>query len=238
MIREFHSFKASDAEAYGVNAAIVLEHLRTWIEYNKGNGLNFKDGRTWTYNSVKAWSKLLPYFTPKQIRKAIDDLVAAGVLLKGNYNENRYDHTTWYALPVEEAICPKGQPVEPDQGNPEAPSGQPLDQVSNQEKKPKGALPDVPLLLNTPEFLKAWADWIAYRKEAKKPVTPLSAAKQFAMLEALGPDRAVLSINSSIQNQWQGLFEPRNERNGNTLPPRPNGRYFEQAGSYAGITDK
>lgn len=26
--------------------------------------------------------------------------------------------------------------------------------------------------------------------------------------------------------------------NGNTPPPRPNGRYFEQAGSYAGITDK
>ena len=102
-----HLFDVEDAVKYGVNPAIILDHIRRWIAHNKANGKNERDGHTWTYNSVKAWAKLVPYLTDKQVRKAIDDLVAAGVLIKGNYNDNAHDRTLWYALG--DGICPTGQ---------------------------------------------------------------------------------------------------------------------------------
>ena len=66
----------------------------------------------------------------------------------------------------------------------------------------------VPLLLDTPEFRQAWADWLQHRKEKRKPVTPLSAKQSLTELEAMGPDRATAAIRHSIGKGWTGIFEP------------------------------
>ena len=67
----------------------------------------------------------------------------------------------------------------------------------------------VPTELQTQAFEKAWQDWADYRKQAKlKAYTTIGAEKQLKALAAIGPDRAVVAINHSIANAYQGIYEP------------------------------
>lgn len=74
-------------------------------------------------------------------------------------------------------------------------------------KKPDPQV-EISASLNTPEFVTAWTEFIAHRKEIKKPMTPMAMKKQMNALESLGPARAIAAINHSIRNGWQGIFEP------------------------------
>lgn len=93
-----YSFDIGVAQKYGVNEAIIFKHLCFWVQKNEANEKHFHEGRYWTYNTVKAFEKLFPFFTRHQINYAIDNLVKHGLILKGNFNETAYDRTVWYAL--------------------------------------------------------------------------------------------------------------------------------------------
>ena len=93
-----HHFDVDVAVKYGVNAAIILNNLYFWVEKAKANRTNFYDGKYWTYNSVKAFAKLFPYMSERQISTALCKLEDEGLIEKGNYNKSSYDRTTWYTL--------------------------------------------------------------------------------------------------------------------------------------------
>jgi len=93
-----HSFDVGIAKRFGVNEAIFIENLRFWINKNKANKRHFYDGRYWTYNSVKAFAELFPYWSKQQVERLIQKLKAANVLLIGHYNPNSYDRTNWYSF--------------------------------------------------------------------------------------------------------------------------------------------
>lgn len=93
-----HLFDIAIAEKYGVNAAIILENLGYWIRRNEANGTNFHDGTFWTFNSRRAYRELFPYMSERQIRTAFDKLIDDGLVIVGDYNEDRRDRTLWYAL--------------------------------------------------------------------------------------------------------------------------------------------
>jgi hypothetical protein len=93
-----YSFDIGVAEKLGVNAAIVVQNLQFWIKKNEANNKHFHDDRYWTFNSIKAWKDLFPFWSDRQIRKILDDLIEKGIIIKGNYNELKYDRTLWYAF--------------------------------------------------------------------------------------------------------------------------------------------
>lgn len=95
---QYHSFSVRAACEVGVNAAIILQNLYFWVAKNEANETNLHDGRYWTYNSVAAFCKLFPYLSKGQINGALKKLEECGYILSGNYNDNRYDRTKWYAL--------------------------------------------------------------------------------------------------------------------------------------------
>jgi hypothetical protein len=64
----------------------------------------------------------------------------------------------------------------------------------------------LPPRLDTPKFKAAWAEWIEFRKQKKKPISETGAKKQIKILESYGPDIAVLAIDQAIASDWQGLF--------------------------------
>jgi len=70
-----------------------------------------------------------------------------------------------------------------------------------------------PESLQNEEFGKAWSDWEQDRKDRKKKLTPHAIVKQFDLLETLGTELAIVSINQSIQNGWTGLFIPKMDLN-------------------------
>ena len=86
------------AKAYGVHSAILLKNLYFWIQKNAANGRHYHDGTYWTYNSRKAFSKLFPYLTARQIGYAIDKLIEDGLVRTGNFSTDTLDQTIWYAI--------------------------------------------------------------------------------------------------------------------------------------------
>lgn len=91
---------------YGMAEAVLIANFQFWIAKNKANGENSRDGRTWTYNSVRALQELFPYLTPDKISGALNRLVDQGVLVAGVYNPRPADRTKWYAFHDELLFLP------------------------------------------------------------------------------------------------------------------------------------
>lgn len=74
---------------------------------------------------------------------------------------------------------------------------------------------DLPESLAADCFVTAWAEWVAYRREAKfSPWKPVTVKAKLAELEPLGPVAAAAAIRRSIANGWKGIFP----ENGNGAP--------------------
>ena len=96
-----HTFNVEIAKIIGVDCAIVYENIKYWCAKNKANGKNFHNGYYWTYNSVRAFQELFPYWTSKQIDRILlrlEELEYVGV---GNFNASPYDRTKWYCITKE-----------------------------------------------------------------------------------------------------------------------------------------
>jgi hypothetical protein len=72
--------------------------------------------------------------------------------------------------------------------------------------------PQIPPVLQTSAFLKAWEDFDDYRKKgkARKEWTPRAKAIALSTCSNLGPDVAVTAIERSIMSGWTGIFAPNN----------------------------
>ena len=93
-----HSFDVDLATEIGVNAAIILEHFNFLIAKNAANKINHHAGRYWTCNSVSAFRRIYPYLTEYAIRTAIQRLTDEGLIMTGEFSEDKRDRTIWYAL--------------------------------------------------------------------------------------------------------------------------------------------
>ena len=86
------------AVKYGLEAAILLQNFFFWINHNIQKKINEKDGKFWTFTSINKLLEKYPFLSTGKIRSALETLVEIGILIKGNYNKNLYNKTTWYAF--------------------------------------------------------------------------------------------------------------------------------------------
>lgn len=93
-----HSFNIDIAAEVGVEAAIIFENIQHWVLRNEKNGENIKDGQAWVYNSRAAWCEIFPYLGEKQIRNALERLLAASLVVRGTYSYGSMNRTYWYGL--------------------------------------------------------------------------------------------------------------------------------------------
>lgn len=120
-----YSFNGEIARLYGVDEAVFIHNLYWWIAKNEANGRHYHDGRSWTYNSMKAFTELFPFWTEKQVRRIIGKLEGCGALLVGNFNPLPFDRTQWYALSDEvNEVYQKGSIDSPKRANDICPNGQ------------------------------------------------------------------------------------------------------------------
>lgn len=155
-----HFFDVSVAERYGVDAAILIEHFRFWIDKNRANEKHFYNGRFWTYNSVKAFSKLFPYWSAQQIRRILERLESSGVIVSGNFNASPWDKTKWYAFGDQLDASIEPSPfVEIDKSLTD------IEQIQTPPKPPRGQSAQEP-----PQgFATFWEEWpSSTRKGAKQ----------------------------------------------------------------------
>ena len=93
------AFDSELAVKYGVDEAILIRSFQYWIELNKVQGRNMRDGHTWTYNTYEELAEQYPFWNAGKLRRLIDSLVTQKVLIKTNkYNKWAIDKTNWYAF--------------------------------------------------------------------------------------------------------------------------------------------
>ena len=89
------------AAEIGVNEAIILAQLHYWIEKNKQQGVNYRDGRTWVFQTYKEWNEQFIFWCERAIINIIYRLEKRGYVIAGNYNKKKYDNTKWYTIAYE-----------------------------------------------------------------------------------------------------------------------------------------
>lgn len=219
-----HSFDIDIAQAYGVNAAIILNNMHFWVEKNRANETNFHDGRYWTYNSVKAFSKLFPYLTPRAISTALKKLIDDGLVVTGNYNKSSYDRTLWYAITEKGySILQKSKMEETKGENGNAGNGQPIPDIKpvpkTEDKKPKERKKEstydsiVSEYTSNEELKTTIYDFIKMRTLIKSPLTDRALKKVLSTLDGLEStdERKILVLEQSITNCWKGVFPLKGE---------------------------
>tara|TARA_R110000744_G_scaffold106225_1_gene202436 strand:+ start:1855 stop:2631 length:777 start_codon:yes stop_codon:yes gene_type:complete len=106
-----YSFDIEYAQAYGVAEAIMIKNFQYWIIKNKANGTNLYDGKTWTFNSVKSYTSIFPFWNKNQVERILVSLRKQEVLTTGNYNKAKYDRTRWYAFIDEKRFIDKNNSI-------------------------------------------------------------------------------------------------------------------------------
>jgi DNA-binding PadR family transcriptional regulator len=93
-----HHFNIYVAKDYGIEEAILLHNFYFWLSKNAANEKHFHDGLYWFYNSKKAFVDLFPYMNETKIFRSIKKLEEKGIVVKGNFNEDKFVKTNWYAI--------------------------------------------------------------------------------------------------------------------------------------------
>lgn len=93
-----HSFNVTLATDFSVNIALFVAHVEFWTFRNLANKSNIHDGLCWSFNTLEALQDIFPYWTKSQRETVINNAVKEGLVVKGNYNQTKYDRTVWYAL--------------------------------------------------------------------------------------------------------------------------------------------
>lgn len=161
------------AVRYGMEEAVFLDALMFWYRTNRGDNRNFRDGRWWTHNSVKAYAQVFPWWSEKQIRRIIESCKVKGAVLSENYNQDRRDRTFWYT-PSDDLLSLYGEDVT---GNCNLPNGQMQEQEGADSSAQKGK----PLPCTThveTEYVPPIAPQGARRSRRKKSV-PVCEPERF-----------------------------------------------------------
>ena len=186
-----HLFDIDIATKFGINIAVFLKNIAFWTQNNIANRKNYNEGRYWTYNTVKAFSELFPYWTPKQIRTIIVNCIEHNLLIAGNFNKTKYDQTKWYALtdqglelfnintikPKRGVSCPNGKMDFDEKANGIIQKGKPIPdnkQDNKQDNKYICHLPRIEFEDNDPEQDSASIN----KKEIKNPISDLKKSQK------------------------------------------------------------
>ena len=89
---------------FGVNVSIFVQKLAEWTFINLANKKNIHDGHCWSFNTLEAYEEIFPWWSKRQLETLINNAVKDGLVLKGNYNQHKYDRTCWYALTTKALI--------------------------------------------------------------------------------------------------------------------------------------
>lgn len=92
-------FDTGVAKLVGVEAATVFNHIVYWLKYNADRNTDrIVDGKIWMYETQKQMAEFFEFLNEDQISRAITKLVEKGLLIKANYNKNKFDKTSWYTV--------------------------------------------------------------------------------------------------------------------------------------------
>lgn len=210
-----YSFDSDVAVKVGVPGAVILNNLFYWIKHNEANETNFHDGTYWTYNSVKAFCELMPFWSKNTLNRTLTKLEKEGYIKTGNYNKSAYNRTKWYALTdkgytlLGGSISEKSKIDLPKSRN-EFDQKQKTtidNQIHNREHNTKPS--SDPFSNLAPELVSSLKDFTEMRKKIHAPLTDRAKVLLLKKLEDLAPNDVRTQcaiVDQSTLNSWRGVF--------------------------------
>jgi phage replication O-like protein O len=178
--------------------------------------------------SLSQWARGIDVGNNQKAIEIINKLIAKKIIYRGPkvglvwvYGFNKY-FEEWEHDPISEGSTPQGTTPQGTKGS--TPQGMGVvppavrevvphrvltkdkKDILTKDKLKKVVVVEIPPNLNTPEFLKAWGEWLVHRTQIKHKVTELTQQKQLKMLAQYSPKIAIAMIEQSITNGWQGIF--------------------------------
>lgn len=100
------------AVAIGLNEAVFLQQLHFLMGLSK----NEREGRKWVYNTYGQWRQIFPFWSLDTVRRTINGLERAGLVVSGKFNEWVIDQTKWYTIDYERLAeaCAKTEAIRAD----------------------------------------------------------------------------------------------------------------------------
>jgi hypothetical protein len=205
-----HHFDIDNAISYGLDEAIILNHLIFWIEKNRANKRNFINGYHWTYSSYKAFTEIFPYWKELKIKRILDSLVKQQVILRENHNKAGYDRTCWYALKNEESIFQKRNIHISKMKDASIKNERPIPYNITYNNTYNNT--NTELTFFSSDYESLWLDWVEYKKTEFKDNFKTKKAEQTAInqLQKISNNDIEIAkeiVNLSIANRWKGLFK-------------------------------
>ncbi|AYO17056.1 hypothetical protein D0812_21960 [Vibrio owensii] len=96
--RSPHAFDVDLADKYGIDAALVIGRIAHFVEYHRNNKTQFHDGHYWTYDTAAALAAHFTYWSPNKIQKLMKRLEEKGLIVSGDFSENRAVRPKYYRL--------------------------------------------------------------------------------------------------------------------------------------------
>lgn len=101
-------FSVDNAVNFGVDEAIFVQYLMDKLQaacvlLQQGRGqdnfeLVVEEGQPWMPWTIDDFSKELPFWSIKQIRRIIASCKGQGLIKTGNYNQSLLERRLWYTL--------------------------------------------------------------------------------------------------------------------------------------------
>lgn len=91
-------FNIEIAKEYGLDCAYFLQNIYYWVEKNRAENRNFRNGNYWTYSTIEEFEQHLGCFTKRQLKYIINKLKEADLILIEQFSEGQAYRTYWYAL--------------------------------------------------------------------------------------------------------------------------------------------
>lgn len=212
---DVHFFKVQAACVVGLKEAVILQNIAYWVGRNEANEVHCYEGKYWTYNSVKAFQRLFPYLSAKQIRNSLKSLEDSDYLETGVFNKSAYDRTKWYTLTnkakallqgtdFDTSLCPVGQMSFSDGANENAHKGEPIPNINNNIKTTNNKH----ICSTVVERVGSSLDdmfkkfWMAYPKKAARPAALRAFRKINPSSELLDTMLTALEVQKRTES-WQ-----------------------------------
>ena len=103
MSAEAHAFIVKEAVEYGLDKAILLQHIRFWINQNEGKDTHEHDNKVWMFQSASDMAKHYPYWSRQKISRLLREMEDDELIVSGNFNKVGYDQTKWYTIQCSES---------------------------------------------------------------------------------------------------------------------------------------
>ena len=186
------SFKTDYAIKYGVEAAILIQGIQFGLLLNKNKSSHQHHGKVWMYNSVREWHETYPFMSTSTIKRALLKLKEEGLIEVLKLDSNPMNKTNWYTLTnalVQNDLIGKTSLSQSKQY-----------ETNNIKQTIKEGYED---------SFELWFSYKAEKKQAYKPI----AMKQLIerMQNKYQPKQFKEAVEYSISNNYQGIFEPKQE---------------------------